>query len=34
MNTILTSVEDALVDAWERFCGDLDFVTIHRGSGP
>ena len=32
MNIILTSVEDALADAWERFCGDLDFVTIHRGS--
>ena len=32
MNIILTSVEDALADAWERFCGDLDFVTVHRGS--
>jgi len=34
MNIILTSVEDALADAWERFCGDLPFVTVHRGSGP
>ena len=32
MNVILTSVEPALADAWERFCGDLDFVTVHRGS--
>ncbi len=32
MNIILTSVDDALADAWERFCGDLPFVSIHRGS--
>lgn len=32
MNLILTSLEDALADAWERFCGDLPFVTVHRGS--
>ena len=32
MNLILTSVENELADAWERFCGDLDFVTVHRGS--
>lgn len=32
MNIILTSVETALADAWERFCGDLPFVTVHRGS--
>lgn len=32
MNIILTPVEDALADAWERFCGDLPFVTVHRGS--
>ena len=32
MNIILTSVEDALADAWERFCGDLPFVTVHHGS--
>ena len=32
MNVILTSVEPALADAWERFCGDLNFVTVHRGS--
>ncbi len=32
MNIILTSVDDALADAWERFCGDLRFVSVHRGS--
>lgn len=32
MNIILTSVEDALADAWEGFCGDLPFVSVHRGS--
>ena len=32
MNIILTSVEPELADAWERFCGDLAFVTVHRGS--
>jgi len=32
MNIILTSVEDALADAWEQFCGDLPFVSVYRGS--
>ncbi len=32
MNIFLTSVESGLADAWERFCGDLDCVTIHQGS--
>jgi O-acetyl-ADP-ribose deacetylase (regulator of RNase III) len=32
MQIILTSVERGLADAWERFCGDLDFVTVHHGS--
>lgn len=32
MNIILTSVENALADAWERHCGDLDGVSVHRGS--
>ncbi len=32
MNIILTSVEPELAQAWERFCGDLDFVTVHHGS--
>ena len=32
MNLVLAAVETPLADAWERFCGDLDFVRIHRGS--
>jgi O-acetyl-ADP-ribose deacetylase (regulator of RNase III) len=29
---VLAAVEDDLADAWERHCGDLPNVTIHRGS--
>lgn len=29
---ILTAVDEPLADAWKRFCGDLDFVEIHRGN--
>lgn len=32
MNIILTSVDKSLADAWQRHCGDLDCVTVHRGS--
>jgi O-acetyl-ADP-ribose deacetylase (regulator of RNase III) len=32
MQIILTAVEDSLAEAWRRFCGDLEFVRIHRGS--
>ena len=32
MNITLTSVEEPLAAAWERFCGDLACVTVHRGS--
>src|SRR5260370_6767409 len=32
MKLILTAVEESLADAWTKFCGDLDFVTIHLGS--
>jgi hypothetical protein len=28
----LTAVEDELAEAWQRFCGDLDFVKVHHGS--
>jgi len=28
----LAAVEDDLADAWERHCGDLPNVSIHRGS--
>lgn len=32
MKIILSAVEPELADAWERFCGDLEPVEIHRGS--
>jgi O-acetyl-ADP-ribose deacetylase (regulator of RNase III) len=32
LRLVLAAVEPPLADAWERFCGDLAFVTIHRGS--
>jgi O-acetyl-ADP-ribose deacetylase (regulator of RNase III) len=32
MQIVLTAMEPALADAWQRFCGDLPNVTIHRGS--
>lgn len=32
MNIILTSVDAGLAEAWARFCGDLDCVTVHYGS--
>lgn len=32
MKTILTALEKSLTDAWKKFCGDLDFVTVYQGS--
>lgn len=32
MNIILAAIEPPLADAWERFCGDLEGVSVHRGS--
>ncbi len=32
MKIILAAVERELADAWQRFCGDLDFVSVQRGS--
>lgn len=32
MRLVLTAVDGPLADAWERFCGDLDFVSVHHGS--
>jgi len=29
---ILTAVDEGLVEAWRRFCGDLEFVAVHHGS--
>lgn len=32
MKIVLTALDDSLANAWETFCGDFDFVEIHRGS--
>ena len=32
LKIILTAVDDGLADAWERHCGDVDNVVVHRGS--
>jgi len=32
MKLILAAVEKSLADAWRKFCGDLDFVSVHQGS--
>ena len=32
LRLVLAAVEPPLAAAWERFCGDLEFVTVHRGS--
>ncbi|MEW6730680.1 MAG: macro domain-containing protein [Acidobacteriota bacterium] len=32
MRVVLADIETAITDAYERFCGDLDFVEIHRDS--
>jgi len=32
MKIILSAVEPELVAAWERFCGDFEFVEIYYGS--
>lgn len=32
MKIILSAVEPELVAAWERYCGDFEFVEIHHGS--
>jgi O-acetyl-ADP-ribose deacetylase (regulator of RNase III) len=32
MRIILTATDDALAAAWERHCGDLENVCVHRGS--
>ncbi len=32
MRIVLAAVEDELADAWERCCGDLPDVSVHRGS--
>jgi O-acetyl-ADP-ribose deacetylase (regulator of RNase III) len=32
LKIVLAAVEEELADAWERHCGDLPDVTVHRGS--
>jgi len=32
VNIVLAAVESDLADAWQRICGDLDGVRVHRGS--
>jgi len=32
MKIVLAAVEESLANAWERFCGDVDGVSVHRGS--
>lgn len=32
MKIILTATDEPLATAWEESCGDLDDVTVHRGS--
>lgn len=32
MEIILAATDKPLADAWEKYCGDLDIVTVHRGS--
>ncbi|HEY2586527.1 MAG TPA: macro domain-containing protein [Tepidisphaeraceae bacterium] len=32
LNVVLASIDAPLAEAWQRLCGDLPGVTIHRGS--
>jgi len=32
VQVILTAIDDGLAEAWSQFCGQLDFVIVHRGS--
>ncbi len=32
MRIILSAVEPELVEVWPRFCGEMEFVTVHHGS--
>lgn len=32
MKVILTAVDNSLAEAWKKFCGELDFVTVQQGS--
>lgn len=32
LQIVLTAIENELAEAWQRWCGDLPFVRVHRGS--
>lgn len=32
MRIVLSAVEDHLADAWEKYCGNLENVEVHRGN--
>ncbi len=32
MRIVLTAIDEPLARAWEEFCGDVDGVTVYRGS--
>ncbi len=32
MRIILTAIDQDLTDAWTKFCGDLNIISIHQGS--
>ncbi len=32
LQIILSAVDEELANAWQRWCGDLSFVRVHRGS--
>lgn len=32
LQIVLTAIDRELAEAWQRWCGDLPFVQIHRGS--
>jgi O-acetyl-ADP-ribose deacetylase (regulator of RNase III) len=32
MNIVLAAVDEPLAQAWEQYCGDIEFVRVHRGS--
>jgi len=32
MKIVLVAIDAPLADAWQRHCGDLDLVEVHRGS--
>ena len=32
LKVVLTARDEALASAWDRRCGELDFVNVHRGS--